>query len=717
MTFFAWVRQNNHPNIAPSVLTEKIMIKTKPLLLLVVFFLQTFLGHGQDISTEDLYDMSLEELMSLEVVTASKTQEGQSSAPAVMTIVTRQEIEAYGAINLTDVLDRVVNFYVTGSYLIPSNNVNIRGKHTGLYDTHVLWLLNGRPLRESIHAGVNSAILNMFPLASIRRIEVIRGPGSVLYGTSAFQGVINIITEEAKDPVELSAAVRRGSFGVMQSEVALRSKLNEDADVSIGFMQYGDEGWEATATFENDQTITTNLFERGYGTVLNANYKRWTLNGFYGYDQQRQWGRSFSSWKGDLAYENKRGFLGLGYDLAVADNFSTDINVGYNFTNHNYIFLDRFADRGDYRYAHDVLLEVTNHWQASQRLNVVFGGSAMSLNGEALRPELNVDRTPFPIDSAANPNPYVNIPSYSEVWYNGYIQADYTWDIFKFVIGGQANKVARVAWDFVPRLGLVTNFNRQLYAKLLYAEAFRSGSFFERNATSLPSVLGNPSLRPETINTLEAQFGYQTSDMSLAVTYYRSQENDLIGRSVPADSLAVIDYQGRLISVPQYINKGMAKFSGIELEGKKYFNRHFAVNVAASYQSSEDNDGRKNYLGLPQLMIKTGFNFKNNRGMSLGIFNSYFGEGGDVAILNEDGESTTRNLNGEVTAYHYLSANLNVNIFKVLKKDYDTRLIFNVYGTNLLNADIFYPEVQRKRANSLPGRPGRAVYAGVKLEL
>ena len=266
------------------------------LLTFVIFPLPTVYAQvGEDNTNErvDIYNMSLEEILNINVVTASKNSENQTVAPAVMTIITDKDIAVYGDMSVSEILDRVVNFYVSGTYLIPKNNVNIRGEHTGLYDTHVLWLLNGRPMRESVHAGVNAAILNMFPVESIQRIEVIRGPGSVLYGTSAFQGVINIITKEAVRDVEVYAASKTGSFHTKQSELSVRTNISDNLSINIGFNQYSNDGWNASTTFENDQHINTDLFQHGYGGVLNMSYKNLRVDAYYGYDKQRQWGKVY----------------------------------------------------------------------------------------------------------------------------------------------------------------------------------------------------------------------------------------------------------------------------------------------------------------------------------------------------------------------------------------------------------------------------------------
>ena len=371
-------------------------------------------------------------------------------------------------------------------------------------------------------------------------------------------------------------------------------------------------------------------------------------------------GRSMSSWKGNLAYENIRGMLNLGYDLKLSDKFTSAINLSYNTANHNYIFLEKHADRGDYRYAHDLNFELTNNVNINDNLNLVFGGTLMSLNGEALRPELTVDKTPFPIETLENPEPYVNIPKYSELWFNGYLQANYSWKFMKLVVGGQLNKVEGVQWNFVPRAALIAQIGKNYYSKIMYSDAFREGSFFEKGATSLPSVLGNPELLPETISTFEAQLGHQGNDFTWSATYYNSEEKDLISRSVPSDSMAVVEYQGNMVSVPLYINKGRAKFHGFEFEAKKYFAEKLGLDVAISKQFSESDKGTKDFFGLPGLMIKTGINLRSSKGFNFGLYNAYYGAMGEYYHLYFRGtnyyqkcESGSRNLQFSISQFKF----------------------------------------------------------------
>lgn len=133
-----------------------------------------------DEQTTDLLEMSLEELMSIEVTTASKEAEKVQEAPGVMTVITAREIERFGGVNLMEVLEGAANIYPTSSHLYRKSIISMRGILTTHHNKHTLILLNGRPVREGLEGGVGFPFLLGFPLEMIEKIEIIRGPGSVL---------------------------------------------------------------------------------------------------------------------------------------------------------------------------------------------------------------------------------------------------------------------------------------------------------------------------------------------------------------------------------------------------------------------------------------------------------------------------------------------------------------------------------------------------------
>src|SRR5205085_1330753 len=119
------------------------------------------------------------------------------------------------------------------SHLLPQAKVSIRGLMTSHSDNHVLVLINGRPFRDALGYYSNVAVYTAFPVDLIERIEIVRGPGSVLYGSGAVAGVINIVTREPAKPMSVSVSGGGGSFGgKMASGTALLSW--HDVKLTVG---------------------------------------------------------------------------------------------------------------------------------------------------------------------------------------------------------------------------------------------------------------------------------------------------------------------------------------------------------------------------------------------------------------------------------------------------------------------------------------------------
>src|ERR1019366_3366738 len=141
---------------------------------------------------------------------ATGTRQPIARAPSVATVVTAEDIAAIGAADLDEVLETVPGVHVSRSPLGYNPIYTIRGISTQ-YNPEVLMLVNGIPI-TSVYTGSRSIIWAGMPLENIARIEVIRGPGSALYGADAFSGVINIITKTAADINGTQLGLRAGSF-------------------------------------------------------------------------------------------------------------------------------------------------------------------------------------------------------------------------------------------------------------------------------------------------------------------------------------------------------------------------------------------------------------------------------------------------------------------------------------------------------------------------
>jgi outer membrane receptor for ferrienterochelin and colicin len=152
----------------------------------------------RQISRSELLALDLESLLDIEVVTASKVSESQSNAPGIISVVTHDELRRLEGTTLREILERVPGLASSTAYFTDRSMVAARGDQTKINGGHVLFLINGRPTREVLEGGLASDLLESFPVNVLERIEVSKGPGSVLYGSNAFSAVVNLITREAE---------------------------------------------------------------------------------------------------------------------------------------------------------------------------------------------------------------------------------------------------------------------------------------------------------------------------------------------------------------------------------------------------------------------------------------------------------------------------------------------------------------------------------------
>ena len=196
-------------------------------LILVWLLMENSLCHAAPVQPDqqeapDLTEMTVEQLMSVEIATvysASKYEQKVTDAPASVAIITADEIGKYGYRTLADILRGVRGLFVT--YDRNYANLGIRGfNRPGDLNTRVLLLVDGHRINDNIYE--SAPIGTEFPVDVdlIERVEVIRGPGSSLYGTNAFFGVINVITRRGTDlrRVELSGAA--GSFNTYNGRIS-----------------------------------------------------------------------------------------------------------------------------------------------------------------------------------------------------------------------------------------------------------------------------------------------------------------------------------------------------------------------------------------------------------------------------------------------------------------------------------------------------------------
>jgi iron complex outermembrane recepter protein len=153
------------------------------------------------------------------VVTATRDKQETRKTPANVTVITAEDISKSGATTVVDVLDNLEGIqFRTSSGNSSQAYIDMRGIGGDNPYGKVLILLDGRRLNRTDISSINWL---QIPVNNIERIEIIRGPGSVLYGDAAIGGVINIITKKGKTQPQFNASTIVGSYGLNDERVSL----------------------------------------------------------------------------------------------------------------------------------------------------------------------------------------------------------------------------------------------------------------------------------------------------------------------------------------------------------------------------------------------------------------------------------------------------------------------------------------------------------------
>lgn len=661
-----------------------------------------------ELSITDVFDMTIEELLKIKVSTASKNEEEIRTAPAIITVVTAKELEKYGSRYLTDVLDRVAGTFVYGSYYLPNNMVTIRGEVTSHYANHVLLLINGRPLRSS-KTGYLLPVIRSLPLESIDRLEVLRGPGSALYGSGAYTGVINIITKKGNEQ-RTSASLNYGSFETVDAAISTGIEKNDFA-LSMAAFYMNSKGWDYKvrgALIDSLYPATnTPAIENSSGITIQANYKNFTFNSYWGLNYQMIGQMSQKWWYADEWYLGTvKGMTDLGYSHEFSSKMKSDINITYNYLKYWQPYDVHANDFREWGIFNDIMLELTNFYKPSSKLSITFGGVTSTNTGHIQNTETLFDGTPYNVWlMPKNPAPFYVVPKYNETWWNVYSTINYDiFDFFKLNVGAHANKVSNLPLDISPRIAAVFSFETPITIKLLYGEAYRSADYFELYSR-VRGIYGNKFLKPEEIATYEAQFSYSYKLINISVAAFNSSQKNVIGRSLASDSLLIING----ISEPMFVNSNELNSYGVELEGIINLSDNLNVSFSALYHENENSEDEKNVYGLANTFIKTGVHYSLKNRLNIGLFNMWVSKGNEF-------DAVYTNANPTASSFHYLTFKLSADLKKIFHLPIKPNLVLNFTGFNLLDEGIYYPEYDSRIINTIPGRSGKAIYCGLKIE-
>ncbi|MBL4823168.1 MAG: TonB-dependent receptor [Colwellia sp.] len=512
-------------------------------------------------SYDEEFDDSLEDFYGDEdfVSIATGTKKAIHKAPAVATVITSDDIQAMGANTIHQVIETV-----TGIHTYPSNvnrmnpSYSIRGIHTA-ENSQVLVLVNG--VRTTF--AFNGAKWNVFDLGVnlIDRVEVIRGPGSAVYGADAYSGVINVITKGTENIFQNDAGIKTGSFNTKSAwfnygyqQDALKLSFNGQWQESSG---------------DSSRIVQTDLLHLlGLSDLSNAPGTLDTRHRYVDLHAQFDYKGTYANlWHLDIAggagagaaqalsnsdkVTSKQTNIELGYKKNITDNFNIDINLfhqKYESFSYFKIFPDGYIDADGVKYTEGFIgvpqIEDTNY-------GFKFLSTYSAINQHNFRVEIGYKNTKEITDEAKNFGPgiieagqttqddtltSVKGTPYIFIGDNdrrlSYISLQDEWAFasdWELTAGIRYDNYSDFGSTVNPRLALVWQTRHNLTTKLLYGSAFRAPSFGELFSSNNPILLGNSELKAEKIDTWDLAFDYRPNfDWKILFNLYRYQASDLI---------------------------------------------------------------------------------------------------------------------------------------------------------------------------------------------
>ncbi|MFZ6653616.1 TonB-dependent receptor plug domain-containing protein [Undibacterium sp. TJN19] len=487
-------------------------------------------------------------------------------APAVASVITAEDIRAQGFTDFDQVMEIIPGMHVSRAAIAYFPAYVMRGiGGGGVTNPHILVLQNGIPMTTAYTGDKGQMLWRSISVENISRIEVIRGPGSALYGADAFSGVINIITKTADEiPGTYVGAglgsentrdawvLHSGQWGVFKVAAYLRAGTTDGQKEIIS----------ADAQSRNDTLFGTKAsLAPGH---VNTGNKPVDANLELAYGNWR--------WRSSLLARDSIG-TGAGVSSALdpvgtgaTERLTSDLSwsepvfardwalgstLSYMYyTEKSSLQLLPPGARLPTGVFPNGMIGGPSRWERQFRASAFAsytGWADHQLRLGLGHDDVNLYRTQtiknFLLSPAGIPIPTGSVMDYSTIQphilptrrQNDYVYVQDEWNLatdWTMTAGVRHDRYSDFGGTSNPRLALVWDASHSLTAKLLYGRAFRAPAFNESNGLN-PVANGNPNLKPERIATSELALAWQANkDVLLNLNVFRYNMQDII-RAVP----------------------------------------------------------------------------------------------------------------------------------------------------------------------------------------
>lgn len=654
----------------------------------------------------DLFELSLEELMNIEVITASKKPENRKIAPATIYVVTEKDIIENGYYDLTSLLENV-----PGVVTIRTDHFAFGGQRGFLSNfSQTLLLINGREMQNLIAS--ETFIATQFSTHNIKQVEILQGPASALYGANALVGVINIITKNdssdfngteyhaevgtqetqshsivfgkslndfrisgsfryfrsnlwdykdfIKDTINFRQGVPNEAFPVNQEFQQNSSSISYSAKISYkgfyaGLEAYdlqGSKGLENIALDYTDQNDYRQLalYYAGINKEINNKLK---INAELQFYKERFWGVNYT-------------FKSAIYDTLVKNGHNPDFPLTDEEIQEN--FMDVYSQEsssGSKRYKANVQM----NYDPSQTLSIIGGytfdmydllGIAVSTN--QLNPAFDETRS---IENS------MRKPFFRQYKNSLFLQLQKTlFDKLYLTLGGRFDHHDIYKSIFTFRSGLVYKPYQKTSIKFLFGQAFREPNIFELGALSVQKEI--IELDPVRMNTFEIGVNQSfTNNLMANIVAYKNIATNFI-EPIETTSFKNSDEKINVFGIESQL---FYKIGKMKTEvGYSYVHKDADEYAGVSTVN----------LGVYPHRITAGLTFNATDTFTINSRINYYSE-----IKAKHGNSEITQI---ITLPSYTKFDLTFSYAKI--KVYDAELTTQLLFTNLFDSEIYQPNIR-----------------------
>ncbi len=526
----------------------------------------------------DLFSLSLQELLEIQVGVATKTSEASENLPAIITVITSQDIRQYGYQSVAEALSHVTGFI--DNYDLALHNFGVRGINSGVRSGSrtVKFMVDGNPiaLRSTSQNFIDQELI---PMSLIDRVEIVRGPVSALYGANAFLGVVNVVTKQAQQLEEQGmTATLSGSqlinagTGYQGSLIGGRTSENFQFSGGLAMTDINRRGIELPRrspnylSFNNTSSTTSDDFE-AWNYYGKASYRinptsELEMTTFY---QRLEVDNTFTDLNAlldtgpnKIGYDNY--FLKLNYHNQLTDTLAittySTISAGGN-TDQDKVelgaesfFLQRRIGFHSLDVGSELMLQLAN--EHSLLLGIESRQDAQKLETFSRVERATGVATPL----SENKDKDIS----NEALYAQYLfQLSENWS---GVLGYRLDQDSVIGQQGSSRVGIVGQLPWDITLKILAGSAFQAPSpeLLFRESAQAGDIIGNEDLNAQKAKTVEISMAAPVSQVvHLSATVYQTKVEDLVSFSSNTVNLFAE-------------NSTNSDTQGFELEGKVQWN-------------------------------------------------------------------------------------------------------------------------------------------------